>query len=616
LRKLIRLAFLLPILASCVPDEGTVEHPGLEKELARLEYEQAADYYGAYIERIDEFPDLKERIPPEEMALVGYSYGQCLAELANALPVEQSPAAKSKASRLLEMAGDAFLLAAEQNLAEYVQPAVYSAVRVYKQALDLEGEGRSDLAEWALDACATYFDEKKARPEAFVLSEDDADIALVNVELLYRSGEDDRAEEFLGRFLTDYHPELDAEARSVSQASLLARLGDQTFDAGLYDKAREMYLRACDVVDPKKEPELTERWSSNSKVAQYHRALALEAEVPQIPAVFLDSASREKLDRALESYADLVERYPEHEVAVAALYRRGLIFQLWLNDPAAAGAEYARLASAYPDDDLAPAALFRAGLMAETAEGWPRAREYFRDLENRYDDSPEAQLVPLREAIHGDDADGLDRFIARHTDDPAFYIWVGEAYAALGLLAEGEGDADRALELYTRAVGEHSRKAVNRYGSPAVAHAYYVYGEHSFHEYMGVTVGGDLGEVKAQLERKTALMDRAALGFSGAASFGEPALVAEAQLKAAQVFEEFGEMLQDVVITGGASGDEIEKAYFAINDRTYFYLVAAREAYKTALASASLDPEGETCRLAGEGYRRLVEITGEDGSPK
>ncbi|OGD72221.1 MAG: hypothetical protein A2Y64_07680 [Candidatus Coatesbacteria bacterium RBG_13_66_14] len=613
MRKPIRLAFLLPLLASCVPDEGTLEHPGLEKELARLEYERAADYYGAYIERMDEFPNLRDRIPPEELALVGYSYGQCLAELAFAEPVEESPVARSKASRLLEMAGDAFLLAAEQNLAEYVQPAVYSAVRVYKQALDLEEEDRSGLAERTLAACATYFDEKKARPAAFALPEDDADIALVNVELLYRAGEDDRAEEFLDRFLTeDYHRGEDEQTRRVSQASLLARLGDQTFDAGLYDKARQMYQRACDLVDPKKDTELAERWSSNSKVAQYHRALALEAEVPQIPAVFLDNVSREKLDRVLESYADLIERYPGHEVAVAALYRRGLIFQLWLSDPAAAEAEYARLASDYPDDDLAPAALFRAGLMAETAEGWPRALEYFGDLKNWYGDSPEAELVPLREAIHAGDADGLDRFIARHTDDPVFYIWVGEAYAALGLLAEGEGDPDRALELYTRAVQEHARKAVNRYGSPAVAHAYYVYGEHGFQEYMGVTVGGGLAEVKAQLERKTALMDRAALGFSGAASFGEPALVAEAQLKAARVFEEFGEMLQDVVITGGASGEEIEKAYFAINDRTYFYLVAAREAYKTALASAGLEPESETFRLAGEGYRRLVEITGEE----
>ncbi len=613
MRRLIRPVFLLLLLAACGPRTGPVEHPGLEKELARLEYERAADYYGAYIERIDEFPNLTERIPAEELALVGYSYGQCLAELAFAEPVDESPAAKSKASRLLETAGDAFLLAAEQDVAEYVQPAVYSAVRVYKQALDLEEGDRSDLAARTLTACATYFDEKKARPAAFALPEDDADIALVNVELLYRAGEDERADAFLDRFLTeDYHSGEDPQTRAVNQASLLARLGDQTFDSGLYDKAREMYLRACGMVDPKKEPELAERWSSNSKVAQYHRALALEAEVPQIPAVFLDTVSREKLDRALESYADLIERYPEHEVAVAALYRRGLIFQLWLSDPAAAEAEYARLAADYPDDDLAPAALFRAGLMAESAEGWPRAAEYYSELIDSYGDSPEAALVPLREAIHAGDADGLNRFIAHHIDDPVFYIWVGEAYAALGLTAEERGDPDRALALYTLAVREHSRKAVNRYGSPTMAHAYFVYGENGFHEYMGVTVGGDLSEVKAQLERKTALMDRAALGFSGAASFGEPALVAEAQLKAAQVFEEFGEMLQDVVITGGASDEDIEKAYFAINDRTYFYLVAAREAYKAALSSAGLEPEGETFRLAGEGYRRLVEITGEE----
>jgi tetratricopeptide (TPR) repeat protein len=613
LRKLIPPVLLLPFLASCVPDEGVVERPGLEKELARLEYERAADYYGAYIERIDEFPSLKERIPAEELALVGYGYGQCLAELANALPVAESPAAKSKASRLLEMAGDAFLLAAEQDVAEYVQPAVYSAVRVYKQALDLEEGDGSRLADRALDACATYFDEKKTRPAAFALPEDDADIALVNVELLYRTGEDERADAFLDRFLTEeYHPDEDAETRRVGQASLLARLGDQTFDAGLYDRAGEMYQRAYSLVDPKKVPELAERWSSNSKVAQYHRALALEAEVPQIPAVFLDTASRERLDRALASYGDLIERYPEHEVAVAALYRRGLIFQLWLSDPAAAEAEYARLAADYPDDDLAPAALFRAGLMAETAEGWDRAAEYYDDLEDLYGDSPEAELVPLREAIHASDSDDLERFIERHTDEPAFYIWVGEAYAAQGRIAEGAGEAGGALELYTRAVQEHSRKAVNRYGSPAVAHAYYVYGESNYDEYTGVTVGGDLTKVREQLELKTALMDRAALGFSGAASFGEPALVAEAQLKAARVFEEYAEMLQDVVITGGASDEEIEEAYFAINDRTYFYLVAAREAYKAALSSASLEPEGETYRLAGEGYRRLVEITGEE----
>ncbi|HUT98999.1 MAG TPA: hypothetical protein VM054_07985, partial [bacterium] len=159
MRKLIRPVFLLPLLAACGPQTGPLEHPGLEKEMARLEYERAADYYGAYIERIDEFPNLRERIPPEELALVGYGYGQCLAELAFAEPVEESPAAKSKASRLLEMAGDAFLLAAEQNLAEYVQPAVYSAVRVYKQALDMEGGDRSGLAARTLAVCATYFDE-------------------------------------------------------------------------------------------------------------------------------------------------------------------------------------------------------------------------------------------------------------------------------------------------------------------------------------------------------------------------------------------------------------------------------------------------------------------------
>jgi hypothetical protein len=196
-------AFLLLLLAACGPQTVSVEHPDLEKELARLEYEQAADYYGAYLERIDEFPNLKERIPPEEVALVGYSYGQCLAELANALPVDESPAAKSKASRLLETAGDAFLLSSEQDVVEYVQPAIYSAVRVYKQALDLEEGDRSGLADRTLAACATYFEEKKARPAVFALPEDDADIALVNVELLYRAGEDERADAFLDRFLTE-----------------------------------------------------------------------------------------------------------------------------------------------------------------------------------------------------------------------------------------------------------------------------------------------------------------------------------------------------------------------------------------------------------------------------
>jgi tetratricopeptide (TPR) repeat protein len=612
-RRTIRLALPLLLLAGCVPEPGPVDRAGVEKELARLEYELAADYYGAYIERFYEFPGLAVKIPVEELALVGYSYGQCLAELAFAEPVQESRAAKSKAARLLEMAGDAFLLAAEQDLAEYVQPSVYSAVRVYKEALDLEGGDRPDLASSALAACGSYFGERTARPGAFNLPEDDADIALINAELLYRAGDAARAEEFLERFLTEeYDPGLDEDARRVGQASLLARLGDQTFDAGLYEVSGEMYLRACGLIDPKKEEELAERWSSNAKVADYHRACALEAEVPQIPAVFLEPEERERLDRVLERYAEVIERYPEHEVAVSALYRRGLIYEHWLDDPARAEESYARLAADYPEHDLAPAAVFRAGLMAERAGDWSRAFAYYRDLEKRYGDSPEAELVPLREALHAGDTDDLERFIERHSDDPAFYIWVGEAYAALGQVAEGAGEIERALELYTRAVEEHSRKPVNRYGSPAVAYAYYIYGEHNYGAYTEVEVRGTLSEVNELLTLKTSLMDRAAFGFNGAATFGGPELVADAQCMAARVFEEYAEMLQDVVITGGAAPEEIEEAYFAINDRTYFYLVAAREAYKTAVKSASLEPEGETHRQALQGYHRLVEITGEE----
>ncbi len=611
MRRLIWLALPLFLLSACGPEPGPVMHPGLEKELARGEYELATDYYGAYIERFYEFPGLRDRIPPEELALIGYSYGQCLAELAFAEPLENR-VSKSKAARLLEMAGDSFLIAAEQNLPEYIQPAVYSAVRVYKQALDLEGGERSDLAESALAACEVYFNEREERPGVFILSEDDADIALVNVELLYRSGEETLAEAFLDRFLSVEYRELDEDSRRVRQASLLGRLGDQTFDAGLYKKSGEIYLRAYRMVDPEKEEELAERWSSNAKVAEYHQAFALEAEVPQVPAVFLDTGEREQLNRALKWYAEVIRDYPGHEVAVSALYRRGLIFQHWLNDPLAAEEAYARLAVDYPGHALAPAAVFRAGLMAEMEGSWSRAREYYEELERG--DSPEADLVLLREALHENDVGGLNRFITRHSDDPAYYIWVGEAYAALGLLAEQEGAQDRAAELYTRAVEEHSRKAVNRYGSPAIAHAYHAYAKHYYDAYMEIVVRGTLEEVNELLVQKTRTMDRATFGFNGAATFGSPELVAEAQYMAAQVFEEYATMLQDVVITGGrgATADEIEEAYFAINARTYFYLVAAREAYKTAVKSASLDPEDPTYRLASEGYGRLVEITGEE----
>ncbi len=607
------------VLVGCGPVEIEDDTPELSARKASEEFNIAGNYYGAYLERYYEFPELAEKISEEELALVGYSYGQCLAELAGELVSDGADqAGRARAANYYEMAGNAFNIAAGTKLEAYKQPSLYSTVLVYNQAVELDGEARGDLIDTTLRACESYFAAKNEEPSLFKLPDDDAVVALIKTQLLYRRGRDEEARAFFEEYLNEYGRDKGGDWPII----LVGRLGDETFQAGLYDHAEEFYRRAAGMAADN--DKLLGRYQHNTRIADFHEGLLLEAAVPKRRYDLLTAEEQANLRRALEHYDEVAERYPGDEVAGRAVYRRAYLEEMWMLDYAAAARTYTRVFTETTDHPLAATACFRAGLCSEQAGDYDEARRFYERLDDDYDDSPEAPLIELREGImgleaagyRGDDAEDaaerIEDFIDDHAGEDAYRLWVGEGYASLGHLAEQGGDDEAALELYTKAVEQHGFREGVRYGSERIARAYEVYADHHWEEFQGVEVGGSLEEVQEEIVRVSELRNKTLFGYSGADAYGDLQTSARAKYMAGRTLETYATMLQDVEITSGGTPEELDEIYAQINYPTNSFFIQAQQAYRAAVETARLaGGDSATLERAQQAYDRLTRIIGE-----
>lgn len=611
-RAALRLAaaVLVPLLlAGCGPEPEPEDAYEVQLEKAQEEFRLAGDYYGAYIERYREFPELAERISPQELALVGYSYGRCMSELAAELETADEAQKKVRAASYYETAGNAFRIAADTGLPAYLQPALLSTVLVYARAVELDGEARPDLVDNTLRVCEEYFAAREAQPALFGIPDDDARVALVKTELLYRRGDNEAAAEFFETYLAEF----ERAKGGTWPARLAGRLGDETFHAGLYEQSEHYYRRAAELAG--EDETLLQRYAHNTRIADFYKGLTIEAAVPKLRYGLLTPEQQADLRRALEHYAAVARDYPEHVVAGQALYRSAYINEHWITDLPAASRLYARVVDEYPEHELASTACFRAGLCAELGGDYERAAGFYERLEDDYDDSPEAPLVGLRRGIMLLDEDPaaarglLEDFIDETQGRDAYRLWVGEAYAALGELAEEDGDGETALELYTRAVENHGFREGVRYGSERIAHAYLTYAEQFTERFGELELRGSLEEVQRAVVELSELRNKLIFGYSGADAYGDLELSIYAKYRAGQVFESFAVRLQDTELTSGGSAAELEEIYYQINYPTRSFFIKAREAYRAALDTVELaggSPLADEVRAAHERLTRLI----------
>ncbi|MCK4594132.1 hypothetical protein KAU45_06480 [bacterium] len=135
--------------------------------------------------------------------------------------------------------------------------------------------------------------------------------------------------------------------------------------------------------------------------------------------------------------------------------------------------------------------------------------------------------------------EGLNEYLQKILD-PENYK---DALYILGGIFREYGDYAGALEVYDLLYSHAPDVRTNLILLFALAETNELVAPISPDAYTDIVVHGTLEEVKELLVLKTTTMDRATFGFNGAAAFGEPELVAEAQYMAAQVFEEYATML-------------------------------------------------------------------------
>lgn len=378
-------------------------------------------------------------------------------------------------------------------------------------------------------------------------------------------------------------PELKKTAYGVSAHSL--------FRMKRYAEASEDYRLQRELVPAGSQEytEITERLASavyrhaediigtGDKAAAVQELLRLKSLTPNSPVRITaqyDAASLllelEQWQAAISELREMVERYPQHELAVE--FPRKLSFAYEQNeDWRLAGEEYLKLSESDPDPDLKREALYLAATMFENAKDYPTAIVHFRDYAHTY---PEPFPVGMEARFK------LAQNYQRINDNQRRLFWLDK-------IVEGHRDAG------TNAT-ERSRYLA--------AWANAEYGDHYANEFRRLNIFLPLGQ---SLPAKNRQLERATLRYQMAADSGLLEFVTMSSFRIAELYQRFARELRESPRPPGLNADERQLYSEIIEEQAIPFDELAMDLHQSNIERAW---EGEFDSWIDESFARMREL--------
>ena len=281
------------------------------------------------------------------------------------------------------------------------------------------------------------------------------------------------------------------------------------------------------------------------------------------------------LEGADAAYTRLIDRHPGTEVGATGAWAGAQMYESIAQFRDAARF-YRSYAGAFPSGEKAADAHYNAVLLLVTAGEYDQAVEVGREYVRKYPRRPETDDVYFfigraQEGAEdfGEAAETYRDYVRRSRNDDRKV----EAQTRMGQVLMRAGDragADRALAAAVRTASRSRRLDDGRYYA---AQARYLQGERVLAEYEAIQIAGDPGGLRGRLERKSELLQRAALVYADVVQMGVAEWVSASLFQIGRSYELFAEAMRAFELPEGLSEDE-EQVYL---DQLAMFIIPMEE---------------------------------------
>lgn len=352
----------------------------------------------------------------------------------------------------------------------------------------------------------------------------------------------------------------------------IGKSGEKYGAAGKYGKAAEFYLRI-----PAEFPE-------HQRAPQAYMNAGVMYEKAKRP------------EDAAQAYLTLAQRYPSSKPAAGAAFSAGKVYESVAYFERAADA-YEVVVKSFKDSKNGSDALFNAGVLRQALGQHERAITHYNLYARRYRDRDDALEVAFRTGVvyeeAGNDRDAYQAFAGfagkyRRKNSPKLIeaqSRAGRTALRLGKTRDADKHLSVALKMYGKLRKPREQQPVRRWAAEARYHQ----GELSFRQYQAIKLDVTPRKLRATLERKTKLLDKAQSAYLDVVDYGDPQWATAALYRIGRIYEEFAESLRNAPVPPGLSSDE-------------------GELYKQELENYVVEVEERAIELYAAGYQKALKL--------
>ncbi len=282
------------------------------------------------------------------------------------------------------------------------------------------------------------------------------------------------------------------------------------------------------------------------------------------------------LSGAAEAYDRLIERYPGSEEGAMGAWTAATMYES-IAQFSDAARYYETYAERFPRGEKITDALYNAVLLRVTAGDWSAAVTNGTRFVERFprDDAVDEVYFFVGKAHEGaedwDEAAQLYRRFIRSTRNLDLEVEATTRLAQVLLEAGNERGAARALDDAVR-LGRRNASRLGQ-GLYYAAQARYMQGDRVLAQYEAIRIEGDVDGLRRRLQRKSELLQEAALIYADVVEFQVAEWVTAALFQIGKSYELFAEGLRDAPIPEGLNADE-EQSY---RDQLAMFIIPMEE---------------------------------------
>ncbi|MEM9068976.1 MAG: tetratricopeptide repeat protein [Myxococcota bacterium] len=526
-------------------------------------------------------------------------------------------------------AGDDYMAAARQKPdGEFTRDAIYNAIGAYERIREEQisncGSGRS-----ATPAAAEEDDEEEEEAEDEDDEESDENSAPVSDDPCSGETANDRKFSAAIELYVQLFPD------DPDLPEILFRQGRLYYDRQIYDPAVRLFGQLLErfpnseYANPAGELILDsfnraadyaniETWARRLKSAP---AFSSAENQRRLDTLILQSmfkvgeqlAEQEKHAEAADAYLRAALEFPEDDRARQAYYNAGLERQR-AGDLAGADEAYMGLIERYPGSDEGALGAWAGAQMYESIAQFSDAARFYEQYGRRFPEGEKAHEATYNAVLlrmtAGDNDEAieigryyLERYRRREqADDVSFFIgraqeaneeWDDAAttyrqyirrsrnldrkveaqtrLAQVLLRSGNERAAERALEEAVR-TGKRNRRRITD-GLYFAAQARYMQGDRILAEYESIQIAGPSEGLRDRLQRKSELLQRAALAYADVVEFAVAEWVTASLFQIGRSFELFAEAMREFEVPEGLTEEE-EQVYL---DQLAMFIIPMEE---------------------------------------